>query len=273
MIPIDIIVIITIVIVIVIIIIIIITTIIFFDFLGIFRPIRESTNEINSVDIDWPPHQFMTQEKAGLVVHYMSHDNHPMIESSSGLKVWHFNSFNRLNPKSRTMLFFMRDDDIENYYWLTNLCRQVHINLALIYVIPSLIHELKPNKIWSKDQLILATDGDKSKLYQFINLDPPLTVRTYSGVMDEEYPKSDRYLAIIIFSHDRPSNIPITNVKKTVFITDIDDINEHNHHDIIVYKTDWSRWPKNSVIDLSGSVRPDSMDYILQQLVKLLSDN
>lgn len=135
--------------------------------------INHQSNERNKSELyqtsKLEPHQFITLERTGLIVHYMSYDDHKLINSSSNLKIWYFNKFS-IERYPNVMLFLMNHDNIIIYEWLIQLCKNIETNLAMIYVHTDSINQLKLTNSWSKDRLMLASDSNSIKIREFILL-------------------------------------------------------------------------------------------------------
>lgn len=211
---------------------------------------NDDKNKLISDKIEVPPHMFMTKERAGLVVHYISSDNHRLISSQSKLKVWHFDRFSRASCR-QTVIFFTRHDDIYRYRWLIELCKDKLMNLALVHIDPTLINELKLARNWSHSNIILATDADPNLLIQFAKLDAQ-----HRSVVDNSL-----YRSVVVLCHKIPTELP--SAEKTIVITDDNRYQNSSNDNVIIYKTEWT-----SLIDLESK----DESIIVDQIVNLLME-
>lgn len=174
-----------------------------------------NTSELSVVKREIPPHQFMTREPAGLVVHYMSTDAHSLIRSSSRLKMWYFDRFHRSGDQNRdriTVVMFARSDDIHHYDWLIQLCGREAINLAIISTERSYISELRLASNWLNRNIILITDADPELLVEFKKSND-----SYRTVDDNSI-----YRAIIVLCQTTPiTSLPHAN--RIIIVKDYDE--------------------------------------------------
>jgi len=222
-----------------------------------------------SESFDWPAHQFMTDERHGLSVHYLSADNRQPINSASPLQVWHFDKMNSENYRRPTLMFIMRPvlndslKDLERYRWLVDFCRRSHINLVLIRVTNESITKLKLSNIQYNSQFVLATDGPINRLIDFLS--------NRSSTVKE------KYRAIVVLN-DRVHSDEIINQLKESSDEIVQIVNygrdlDQNGDTVITTSENWRNWYNKSFVDLDLGYRLNdgSMESVLTELRTKLS--
>lgn len=231
-----------------------------------------STRHVKIESVNWQsgrvPHRFITHDSGELITHYGS-DEHRFVLSTSDLKIWYFDRFHQVDSRL-TMLFLMERSTLDDYYWVVEFCRQIGVNLVMIYVkselISTLIDALDSIIDAPNYNLILATDDRVVKLRSFME--------QYS--IDSSHYRLTKYKAIIMLSQDLVGRFPESELTIVILAHNINETYGEEftqHGSAIVYTTDWILWRSKRSISLDGDSEAGTINFILQRIAELLMGN